>query len=92
MDVILNGTGNNYNLHALILPIPGGTQTIPADADCAAKTYTSDPALVPPNILAPNGSSAGRRRSEGAGDRWRRRERLLRHRSFVCSAACDRRW
>ncbi len=59
MDVILNGTGNNYNLHALILPNPGGTQTIPGDADCASKTYTSDPGLVPPDILAPNGSGAG---------------------------------
>ena len=60
MDVILNGTGNNYNLHALILPNPGGTQTIPGDADCASKTYTSDPGLIPPNLLAPNGSGAGR--------------------------------
>jgi ABC-type phosphate transport system substrate-binding protein len=64
MDVVLNGT-NEYNIHAQ----PSSPYTVPGDANCdqngatagfGSITYNVTANRVDPQIVAPNGSGAGR--------------------------------
>lgn len=58
MDQILNGA-NQYNIHSLDVT-ETFTVSVPADDRCGAVTYQSPSPASGSNVLAPQGSSAGR--------------------------------